>query len=402
VRILFIHSVPDLYGASRSLLRMASRLACEGHHVFTVLPVECPLAAKLRAAGIVVIVDHGLAYISRQEIRKWRSVVYFPVRTLLSCVRTGRLVRALRPDLIHSNTALILPGGIVGKVSGIPHICHVREIFSEFGHAWLIYQWFLYLFSDSILCNSYAAAAQFHPWIRARKVRILHNGYPASEFVPVPPDRVQRFRTRYGLNGHRVIGLVGRIRAGRKGQDVFLKAAALLQPKFPDVKFLCIGSPFPGNEGDLRRFQELAAQKGLQEAAFCTGDVEDIQAAYAALDVSIQASVLPESFGGVVIESMAMGKPVIATAIGGSLELIEDGLSGLLVEPNHPGALASAIELVLNDEALRDRLGKNGRARFLERFEFEAFYAKLLEEYSVVQAASASRRPPTSLRRRTV
>ena len=383
MKILFIHSVTDLYGASRSLLRMASRLAREGHLVYAVLPEEGVLATELRAADIEVTVQPGLACISRQLLKDWKRTIYFPIRIVLSCVRTAKLARAIRPDIIHSNTALILPGGIVGKVLHIPHIFHVREIFSEV-NLWPLYQWFLYLFSDCIVCNSSATAAQFRPLFKS-KMRVVHNGYPAGEFLPVPHYRVQRFRRRYGLNGHQIVGLVGRIRFGRKGQDVFLKAAALLAPRFPNVKFLCIGSPFPGNEEHLQRFHLLVNQLGLNEVVICTGDVEDVKTAYAALDVSVQPSVLPESFGGVVVESMAMGTPVIATAIGASPELIEDEVSGLLVEPNNPDMLASAIERLLSDFPLRQRLGKAGKERYLQKFEFEVFYSKMVLLYASMQ-----------------
>jgi len=148
-----------------------------------------------------------------------------------------------------------------------------------------------------------AAARQFHPYIRKRKVQILNNGYPVSEFAPVAPDRVAAFRTRFGLNGARLVGLVGRIRFGRKGQDIFLEAASLLQQKFPVVKFLCIGSAFPGNEEHQGRFNRLRRSLGLDGAVICTGDVDDIKAAYSALEISVAPSVMPESFGGVVIEN---------------------------------------------------------------------------------------------------
>ncbi|HEU5408278.1 MAG TPA: glycosyltransferase [Nitrospira sp.] len=379
---MFIQSVADVYGASRALLRIAERLAGDGHHVFVLLPKDGPLAVELRTAGVKVILDPGLAYVSRQKFKKWQHIIWFPFQVIGSCLRTGRLVRALRPDIIHSNTALIIPGGVVAKCLRIPHVWHVREIFSDFGHSWSVYQWFLYICSDCLLCNSHATSGQFDRWIQRKRVRVLHDGCPKDEFAVVSADRVNRFRARYGLNGLRAIGLVGRIRLGRKGQDVFLNAAALLLSKYSDLKFLCIGSPFPGNEEHLERLQRLAAKLGLEDFFVCTGDVDDIKAAYASLDISVQCSVLPESFGSVVVESMAMGKPVVATAIGGSLELIEDGVSGLLVPPNNPPALSTAVELLLEDTVLWSRLAQGGRARFLEKFEFEDFYTALLTLYA--------------------
>ncbi len=381
MRILFVHSPADLYGASRSLLRMASRLASEGHCVCVLLPGEGLLVPCLRNAGVQVILDPGLAFVSRQEFRQWRHTILFPFRVIHSCARTVRFARQFRPDLVHTNTALLLPGGIVARLLGVPHLWHVREVFSEFAGFWRFYQWFLFAFSDRILCVSQAAARQFHPYIRKRKVQILNNGYPVSEFAPVAPDRVAAFRTRFGLNGARLVGLVGRIRFGRKGQDTFLEAASLLHQKFPVVKFLCIGSAFPGNEEHQGRFNRLRRSLGLDGAVICTGDVEDIKAAYSALEISVAPSVMPESFGGVVIESMAMGKPVIATGIGATPELIEDGQSGILVSPGNARELAAAVERLLSDKDLRHSLAACGHQRYLQRFEFEGFFKNLIAIY---------------------
>jgi glycosyltransferase involved in cell wall biosynthesis len=379
--ILFVHGPADLYGASRSLLRLVSRLTRDGHRVSVILPADGDLAYQLRLTGAVVVVHEELAFVSRQDFRSIHSLMNFPYRLVQSTRNIVALVRELRPDVIHTNTALILPGGIAGKICRIPHICHVREVFTGFNKFWMVYQWFLYVFCERILCVSQAVAEQFHSKIRTRKVEVLHNGFPLEEFGPVPDERIIRFRESLGLNGRRLIGLVGRIRFGRKGQDVFLRAAGLLKSRVSNVKFLCIGSPFPGNEKHLCLFNSLVEELGLEDSVMCTGDVQDIKAAYAALDISVHCSTLPEAFGGVVIESMAMGKPVVATRIGGTLEQIEDGRSGLLVEPGDVRGLAAAIERLLLDEDLRRDFALQGRKRFEQKFEFEVFYRQILSFY---------------------
>lgn len=381
MRILFIHTPADLYGASRSLLRLTSRLAHDRHQVWVVLPVEGTLAGPLRAAGVEVILDPSLAFVSRQTLRRWKDVARYPVRLLLSCLRLWVVLRRTCPDLVHTNTALIPPGGIVTKLLGIPHVCHVREIFFGLSSFWRVYQWFLYVSCRQILCVSDAVAKQFHPKIRRKKVRVLHNGFPADEFGPVSLERRLEFRKRYGLKENRLVGLVGRIKFGRKGQDVFVKAAALLRVKFPDVKFLCIGSPFPGNEDHLCRLNALVAELQLKDAVVYTGDVDDIKAAYAELEVSVQSATWPEPFGGTVIESMAMGKPIVASAVGGTPEQIENGRSGLLFEPGDEFGLAAGIDQLLSQKDFSERLGHNARERFEQKFEFERFFRDLESLY---------------------
>lgn len=120
----------------------------------------------------------------------------------------------------------------------------------------------------------------------------------------------------------------------------------------------------------------------IEHKVVSTDHAEDIKAALAALDVSVLPSVLPEPFGGVVVESMAMGKPVIGTRTGGTIEQIKDGVTGYLVAPNDPRQLAAALERLLENAQLRARMGENGRERFRKHFEFECFYEKMSTLYN--------------------
>ncbi len=135
-------------------------------------------------------------------------------------------------------------------------------------------------------------ADQFTLRIWARKVVVLHDGLPTSEFPEVSPTKVRAFRDRYHLDGNLLVGLVGRIKIGRKGQDILLDAAVRLKPRFPDTRFSVYRQPFSGNEDHLARLRELIAEKNMDNEIIYTGDLEDVKTAYAALDISVQSSVL--------------------------------------------------------------------------------------------------------------
>jgi glycosyltransferase involved in cell wall biosynthesis len=381
-RILFIHSGSDLYGASRSLLRLGSRLVKDGSEVLVILPYEGPLRPELEKCGIVVQVHGDLPVVTRTDFGGMKGMVTILLSVPISCARILSVVRRFRPDIIHTNTALILSPGIVARLVGVPHIWHVREFFEEFPGLWKRYQRFMNFFAERLVCVSTPVAEQFDERIRTRKVVVIHNGFPVEEFEPVSTERIKAFKDRFGLNGHELVGVVGRIKFGRKGQDLFVKAVSLLNGKFPNARFLLIGSPFPGNEDHLKNLRVLISGLGIADSIVCTGDVEDIKAAYAALDISVLPSGQPEPFGGVVIESMALGKPVIGTKIGGTVEQIEDGRTGFLVPPNDPQALADAMEKLLIDPECRTAMGKLGYERFLRYFEFEEFLKKIMSLYT--------------------
>jgi glycosyltransferase involved in cell wall biosynthesis len=384
LRILFVHSGSDLYGASRSLLRLSSRLAQEGATVKVVLPHEGPLVPALQEKGVIVIIQRNLPIIERQNVKSFVGILSLLSKIFLSMSSLLRVLAQFKPHLVHTMTAVILTSGLAAKMARVPHIWHVRESFGEFGRVWRYYQRYMLWLSTKIICVSTPIAEQFEQKSR-EKVHVIHNGFPVEEFPEISKDRINRFRSSYGIsNAQHLIGVVGRIKFQRKGQEVFVRAAHVLREKFPDARFLCVGSPFPGNELHLVQLLNLIRELGLEGNILYTGDVEDIKAAISALDILVLPSVQPEPFGGVVIEAMALSRPVVATAVGGSIEQVVDGVTGYLVPPGDPGSLAAGIEKLLESTTRRRDFGEAGRKRFMEAFEFKSFYQKILELYEQV------------------
>lgn len=379
MKILLSHSGSDLYGASRSLLRLASRLTQDGHDVLVVLPSEGPLVGALDSAGVPVKVHKWMAVLTREAFRsaqgRFRLLVSMP---LSLCYFWWTIVR-FGPDVVHTNTAVCLSSGVAARLRGKPHVWHIREFFTDFPRLWPVYRRFIEHNADVIVCVSHAVSGQFAGG--PGQVIVCHNGFPREEFEDVADRRVREFREAHGLGDARLVGIVGRIKCGRKGQDVFVRAASLVADQIPDVRFVIVGSPYPGNESHLKRVEELVDELGLGSRVVFTGDVVDIKAAYRALSISVLASAQPEPFGGVVIESMALGVPVIGTRIGGTPEQISDHVTGLLVDPDDPQDLAQAIATLLCESTDLSRMGQAAKQRFLDCFEFEPFYARMCALY---------------------
>lgn len=381
MKILFVHAPPDLYGASRSLLRLTNRLKQDGHSVKVILPLYGELVDALKSNGIEIIIQENLSNISRKRFKSFFFVIMFIFRIPFSVLRLIKIIKSFKPDILHTNTSLIVSSSIAAKICGIRHIWHVRESFTEFGFLWKYYRQFIQNFSSNIICVSTPISQQFKKRLIGNKVITIYNGIPKEEFISIEEKRITTFKSQFGLNGHIIVGVVGRIKFGRKGQDVFLKAAALLKDSFPNVRYLIIGSTFPGNEKHLELLYDLIEELDLGKFVILTGDVEDIQIAYSSLDVSVLPSNFPEPFSGVVIESMAMAKPVVGTRIGGTVEQIEDGVTGFLVEPNDPESMAAALEKLLCNPELRDSMSNAGRHSFEKQFEFGHFYKTVLDLY---------------------
>jgi glycosyltransferase involved in cell wall biosynthesis len=295
-----------------------------------------------------------------------------PMSSLKEILHLRKLVRELQPDLIHANTSrAMLYGGLSTLTTKIPVVWHVRVIESE---GW--YDRLLSCLSKRIFTCSGAVAARFD-WLAGRKagkVRVIYNGVDLREFGPSLSGTA--VRKAFNLRDENlVVGVVGNLLAW-KGQDTFLRAAAIVAREVPRARFLIVG------EGEYRgELEKLSAQLGLRSKVYFTGHRTDIPQMIAAMDVAVHCSNSPEPFARVVIEAMASGKPVVAMNEGGVLEIIEDGLSGVLVPPREPSLLASAIIELLLDPGKSADLGRASRRRIENHFSIETNVKKTTEEY---------------------
>jgi glycosyltransferase involved in cell wall biosynthesis len=233
-----------------------------------------------------------------------------------------------------------------------------------------------------VLAVSESVASQF---LDRNKVKVLHNGLDLSEFDVPRQSLGDEFRQRWGLGNQFVVGCVGRIKWVRKGQETLVRAAAVLERKGLPAKYVIVGSVYPGNESHEHRLRELIRELGLEEKVILTGEISDTRSVYPGLDVLVLPSGQPEPLGGVVLEAMAMGVPVIATCLGGSPDMVVDGVTGFLVPPHDPQALAERIEVLMNDPALKNRMKDSGPKRIEQHFslrntvrELETIYAEAL------------------------
>jgi L-malate glycosyltransferase len=210
-----------------------------------------------------------------------------------------------------------------------------------------------YRFAHTVVANSSAGKTQLeHEGVPANRIRVIPNGVTVERFTPVP-----------GVRPVRTIVTVANLRA-EKAHDVLLRAAARLSPSHPELSFVIAG--------DGPRAAELRAMSerlGVADRVRFVGHVDDVPSLLGAA----QAFVLPsisEAFPNAVIEAMAAGLPVVASAVGGLLDLVDHGRTGLLVPPSDPEALAGAIAALVADPARAARIGAAAREDVASRYTF--------------------------------
>jgi D-inositol-3-phosphate glycosyltransferase len=191
---------------------------------------------------------------------------------------------------------------------------------------------------------------------------------PGVDLRVLHPRDTAALRTELGLEDHRVLLFAGRLEP-LKGADTLLGALAKLcqEERFDDVVTLVIGDDSGDGSaagGERRRLEAVAGDTGLTSRVRFLGAIEheDLADYYALADICVVPS-RTETFGLVALEAQALGTPVVASAVGGLTEIVEDGQTGILVADREPQAFASAIAALLDDAALRERMGEAARLR---------------------------------------
>jgi len=193
----------------------------------------------------------------------------------------------------------------------------------------------------------------------------IHNGIVVPNYRR--DDQVSGYvRSRFALpSGSVLVGNIGRL-SPEKGQFDFLDAAAMLAPEFPEVRFVLVGDG--PDEARLRtRVQELR----IADRVLFTGFLQDVRPVYRDLDILALTSHT-EGFPNVVLESLCMQVPVVATDVGGTGEVVRHDVTGVLVPPHQPAAIATGLRRLLMDAGVASRLAAAGHRAVLERFSFEA------------------------------
>ncbi len=288
--------------------------------------------------------------------------------------------------LIHSTTLSVLAAPLGAWVTRTPLISHVQEmlinpqIIRKALHSIARHS------AEKIICISDSVKAHFledQP-NAANMIEVVRNSIP----LPAEPNKtIEEMRSELGLaQDLPVVGMIGRV-SPWKGQEIFVRAAAALRSKGVACQFVAIGGVFDNERQHLDRLQELIRSLDLENMVKIVGFRKDARQLIAAFDVFVLPSILPEPFGLVVAEAMSASKPVIATNHGGPREMVIEGETGFLIQPDDPDALASTLKYLLEHPEEAMKMGKAGKRRFLDQFEMRDYVQKIERLYE----ATASR-----------
>ncbi|HKD78942.1 MAG TPA: glycosyltransferase family 4 protein [Candidatus Angelobacter sp.] len=387
--ILVVHNNNDLYGGDKVLLELLSRLDRTRFVPFVVLPTDTRhinrFSPELEKLGIEYRFL-PLGVLRRRYFKPWR-LPRFGWEVLLGTRALSNIIREKNIAIVHTNTNTILAGALAARIAGLPHIWSVHELVLEPAVVRGSLHFLIPRLSTKVVTVSRA--------VRDHMLKDAPRYADRFEFIlgaiDVQPflqaDGRSRVRREWGVaDDELLVGMAGRVTRW-KGQEVFAETAKLILERHAKVKFAAVGGVFDTEIFYMEQFKARVRGLGI-EGNFIVQDFRaDMPDVFAAFDIFVLPSTLPEPFGLVVLEAMASGKPVVATAPGGPTETVVEGETGYLIKPSDYQATAAAIEALLADPNKRECMGAAGRTRACNVFalpryvrEFEELYARLLAE----------------------
>lgn len=363
MRILHISSARVFGGGERHLADLVNGLTERGHEVHVALSQSSPLEERLAALPKQNIVTLGLR--NSLDVQSARLL--------------ARLVRERRIEIIHAHVARDYTlAAYAARKTRAPFVI-TRHVLFPMNR---LHRFALSNVSRVVAVSEAVAGSLSKQKIfPARKISVIPNGIDVERFCPqAPSSSREAVRQKLRLPRERLlVGAVGEMKP-LKGHEEFLRAAAMIARARNDVDFVIAGEDFSGARAERLRLERLIAELKLAARVHLTGWLDEVAPLLSALDLFVSAS-RSESFGLSIVEAMASGTPVIATATAGAREVIEDGSTGVLVPVGEVEALAEAIGALIEDSSGRDRLASLARTTARERFALDRMVAATEQLY---------------------
>jgi glycosyltransferase involved in cell wall biosynthesis len=396
-RILFLEQQTTRAGGQRVLDEVLRSLGPEFVPVVA-FPEGGPYVDELHRRSVETLTYPLGRY--RSGAKSLADMLAFPLRSLYCAYRLAEIIRQRDVRLVYINGPRTLVAGLLAaRLTGLPSLFHL--------HMTMIRGTDLFVATRAarratriIACSQTAAAALLgHDRRLERQTQVIYSPVrqPHRDQTLEPHDDAAFGVPRARPGSAAVLGLVGRITPG-KGHHVLLEAVARLVGRGRDVHVVIVGAPDPScaeDEAYLARLKTLASELGLESRIRWTGYQADPDPYYRAFDVLVMPSTVREGLGLVALEAMLWGVPVVGSRLGGILEIVKEGVNGLLFPEGDSIALAETLERLLADPDLRARLQVGARVSVDERFAVETFRASIRE---VLFELCPSARPPAAPR----
>jgi glycosyltransferase involved in cell wall biosynthesis len=365
--ILFIELSSGFGGSSEALYNQLRYMDHKRFHSVVVIAKDGQNFEKMKTLPVEVIKLPFKIVVedSKNSIQShWMALVNLFFDLFHNAGLLVKIIKEKDIHLVHINTNIKnnLPSIIAAKITGKPCVCHMRGTRALTRKEKLFGK-----FTDKLIILNKQAHRILEESFGKDKVVQINDGIDLKSYVL--SSKAGQIRDEFKLNGAFVVGTIGRLVEG-KGQDDFIRAAALTKKEGKRIKFLVVGSDPDGKKTFENRLKQLTNELSVQDCVIFTGWRSDKNDIISALDVVVQpSSTFPEGAPLICSEAMALYKPVVATNIAGSAEMVENNKTGFLVTPGNPEELAKAIIQLAESPELVKAFGTAGQKRAKEHFD---------------------------------
>lgn len=371
MKVCFVSHSGALGGAELSLYEAAKGLRNRGHEPHVVMPAPGALGDRLASAGVDVSVVRYPLWVSAG---RWRDARHRLRRLAGSAVASRALAqhfRRLGPDVVVTNTLALPSAALAAWRLGLPHVWYIHE-FGEEDHGLSfdlprrISHRLIDRLSARVLVNSRAVQRSVEAWVSPERVRLAYYAVEVSA-----PDR-------NGITSNRNLQLVllGRMAPGKR-QEEAIRAAGVLAESGISVQLTLVGTAVPEYRDYLA---ELVCLLGLERQVRFVPFTDRAASYLASADAALMCSRM-EAFGRVTVEAMKLGKPVIGANSGGTPELIQHGVNGLLYRPGDPHDLAQKIASLWQDRSLLLEMGRRAEPWAMSTFNLDRYAEALVSTF---------------------
>jgi glycosyltransferase involved in cell wall biosynthesis len=313
-----------------------------------------------------------------------------PTNDILAIFEIIKLIKKLRPDIIHLNSSKIsILGSLTAKLCYVLRVpCYVIYtvhgwIFNEPLASWKksFYFWaekLTAILKNKIVCISKLDydIAKNKLKIKEKKLALIYHGIKPINFLSCEAARNKLKSKIKNLKSEILIGSIANLYK-TKGLEYLIEAVRILISQYPNIPISLI---IIGEGEERKNLEDLIGQLNLKNRVFLAGNIKNAAELLPAFDVYVNSSV-KEGFPYSILEAMSAGLPIVATRVGGIPEMISDGENGLLVEPANPEELAKRMKILIEDKNLRSVLGEQAKRTINERFIMEKMIEKIKEVY---------------------
>lgn len=360
----FIHFSSDNYGGSDfSLFELISGLDINKFNLIICLGKNDPMISNYENLGIKV---YTLRYIPPRNTYNPFLFFNFILNLIPTVIQLCRIIIKEKVDIVHVNTSLNLQGAIAAKLTQRPLLWHVREIGGTNIFSDLIRRC-VCLFPTKIIAISKAVCD--HLKYYSAKPILIYNAINIENYKN--SLNFGGIKSELGIENYsKIVTTIGRLEFW-KGQHIFIESIPQILKIHPNTKFLIVGGPAKNKLEYNHCLQKRCEELKIQNSVIFTGLRNDINKILSLSSLLVLPSVMAEPFGRTVIESMAAGCPVIATAAGGPLEIVLNDETGFLVPPNDSNAIANRVNKLLSDPLLASSFAEKGKKRAFQHFSLE-------------------------------